>query len=42
MESSWEARRLEEGQTEAVIHIVLRDERGGQQVLGPYTVPIQK
>ena len=41
MESSWEARRLEEGQNEAAIHIVLRDERGGQQVLGPYRVPIK-
>jgi len=40
MESSWEARRLEEEQTEANIHIVVRDEQGGQAVLGPYKIPL--
>ena len=39
-ESTWTATELEEGQTEAEIHIVARDERGGQKVLGPYKIPI--
>ena len=39
-ESTWTATKLEEGQTEAEIHMVVRDEQGGQIVLGPYRIRI--
>jgi hypothetical protein len=39
-EVSWEARKLEPGQTQADIYVVARDLRGGQAVFGPVFVPL--
>jgi hypothetical protein len=39
-EVSWEAKKLEPGQTQADIYVVARDLRGGQAVFGPVFVPL--
>jgi hypothetical protein len=37
---TWTAERLEEGQVEAQLFVVVRDLRGGQVAAGPMTVPL--
>lgn len=41
-ENEWRAEELEAGATESWIYVVARDQRGGQTVAGPYTVPIRR